>query len=408
MKILLVHKCFYYKGGAEMFLFEVARVLIEHGHEVAFFSIKNKKNENTEWSNYFIDAPDFKNPNPIVKLKAFIKIPYNLEAKKTFSQLLNDFKPDIVHCFNIMTQISPSVMVAAREQGIPVVVSHNDYKHICPNYMLYYSGHVCEDCKDGRFYHCLKNKCAHGSFAYSLASTIESYVHKWMKVYEKNVTLHLFSCDYMAERTEEFWKRRINKRKLLNPIKISVKPPHNIQPEFGLYFGRLSEEKGVDVLLKALSIAKKVSFVIIGNGPDEVKLKQIAEKSNLTNVKFVGPKWGKELDYYLHRAKYVVVPSVWQENFPYVVLQAFGACKPVIGTKRGGIPEMITKDRGYLYDAYDYIELARLIDKLDSSPEDCRRLGASARNFVEKSFNDHVFYKNLEENYNLAIKLKNK
>ena len=405
MRVLLVHKCFYYKGGAEMFLFEVARVLRENGHEVAFFSNNDKNNEESEWSKYFIDAPDFKNPSPLVKLKALYNIPYNRHAKKVFSQLLDDFRPDVVHCFNIMTQISPSIIVAARKKNIPVVLSHLDYKHICPSYMLYYNGHICDDCKDGCYMHCIKNRCAHGSMAYSIASTIEAYVHKWMRIYEKNVTLHLFSCDFMAEKTEEFWGRKINKGKLLNPLKVPEKPTDNDDLEFGLYFGRLSEEKGVDVLLRALSFEKSVRFVIVGNGPDEDKLKQMASELGISNVEFVGPKWGKELDEYLSRAKYVVVPSVWQENYPYVILQAFAACKPVIGSKRGGIPEMVTEDRGLLYEADDYKMLAELMNKLDSSPALCRKMGLAARNFIDATFTDREFYKALEDNYKRAIKL---
>lgn len=403
MKILLVHKCFYYKGGAEVFFFEVARVLKEHGHQIAFFSVNDKENIQSEWSKYFIDAPNFKSSNPFIKFKALIQIPYNLSTKKSFEKLLNDFKPDIVHCFNIMTQISPSVMVAAHKRNIPILISHNDYKHICPNYKLYNNGHICDLCKDGHYYHCALTKCSHNSLSFSIASTIESYVHKWMKIYEKNTTIHLFACDYMAKETERFWKRHIKSGKVMNPFNVPPLPHQYKNGEFGLYFGRLIDEKGVDILLKALTIAKDLPFVIIGNGPEEEALKNFAKEHKLQNIKFVGPKWGKELDFYLHNAKYVVCPSMWQENFPYVILQAFAACKPVIGSKRGGIPEMITKDRGLIYEAEDYKELARLMKLLNDNPQKCKELGLSARTWVENNFNDNTFYESLINNYNMAL-----
>jgi len=405
MRILLVHKCFYYKGGAEVFFFEVARVLKERGHKVAFFSVNDKQNIESEWSKYFVDAPDFKNPNPLNKLEALAEIPYNVRIKKKFEKLLDYFKPDIVHCFNIMTHISPSIMVAAHERHIPVLISHNDYKHICPNYKLYNNGHVCDLCKDGHYYHCMMTKCCHNSMTFSFASTVEAYVHKWMKVYEKNVTVHLFACDYMAKETELFWKRPIVSGKVMNPFKVPALLSKIPKGEFGLYFGRLIDEKGVNVLLKALTFVKDLPFVIVGNGPEEDELRRIASDNNLKNVKFVGPKWGEELNEYLYKAKYVVCPSTWQENFPYVILQAFAACKPVIGSRRGGIPEMVTKDRGLVYEALDYKELASKMRELDNNPQMCKEMGQAGRKWVEGNFNDEVFYKSLIDNYNKALKI---
>lgn len=405
MKVLLAHKCFYYKGGAEVFFFEVARVLKEHGHEVAFFSINDEQNLESEWSKYFIDAPDFKSPGIMGKVKAMAEIPYSKRTKKAFEKLLDDFQPDIVHCFNIMTHISPSIMVAARERGIPVVINHNDYKHICPNYKLYHDGKACDACKNGNYMNCLKTKCAHGSLAFSFASTLEAYVHKWMKVYEKNVTLHLVSCNFMANVTEEFWKRKINKGILLNPFKVPAMPAEVKEGEYGLYFGRLVDEKGVDVLLKALTVAGDIPFVIVGNGPEEDTLKKMAADAGLKNVKFVGPKWGAELDEYLNNCRYVVSPSTWQENVSYVLLQSFAACKPVIGSRRGGTPELVTADRGLVYEAEDYQALAACMKELNADPARCKQMGMAAREYVEKTFNDVEFYKALEDAYRRALEL---
>lgn len=404
MKILLVHKFFNFNGGADVFFFEVGRVLKENGHEVACFSTKSDNNEPSEWSKYFVDAPDFKSGNPLTKLKALMSIPYNLGTKKAFEKLLNDFQPDLIHCFNIMTQISPSILVAAKERNIPVVISLNDYKHICPNYKLFHHGKICEDCKNGSYIHCFLNKCAHDSAAFSLASTIESYVHKWMNVYMKNISLFLFASDFMAEKTEEFWKVKLNRGKLMNPYKVPASPDFTKKGEYGLYFGRLIDEKGVDVLLKALAEAGDIPFVIVGNGPEENQLKEIAEEAGLKNVQFVGPKWGTELDEYLNNCKYVVCPSTWHENFPYVILQAFAAGKPVIGTLRGGIPEMVTADRGSLYEAQDYKALSKLMKEYDRDDEGCKKKGKAARKYVEDTFNDIEFYKAIVDNYERVLK----
>lgn len=403
MRILLVHKFFNYNGGADVFFFEVGRVLKEHGHDVAYFSTLSEKNQVSEWSKYFIEAPDFKSGNFLKKLKALYKIPYNKDAKKRFAELLEDFKPDLIHCFNIMTQISPSILFVAKEKNIPVVISLNDYKHICPCYKLFHHGKICEDCRNGRFYNCTIHKCSHNSVAFSLASTIESYVHYWMKVYDQ-ITLFLFASDFMAEKTESFWGKKLNRGKLMNPFNVPPKPEYK-DGEYGLYFGRLIDEKGVDVLMEAIEESPKIPFVIIGNGPEEKKLLEYTKQKKIENVKFVGPKWGKELNEYLDNCRFVVVPSTWHENFPYVILQAFAAGKPVIGARRGGIPEMITEDRGYLYEAKDHKALADCMDLLWNNPSDCIEKGQLGRLYVEETFKDENFYSDIKINYNRAFEL---
>ena len=404
MKILLVHKFFHYNGGADVFFFEVGRVLREHGHEVAFFSTKSEKNLPTEWASYFVEAPDFKSPDPLKRLGAFASIPYSRSSKKAFARLLDDFRPDLIHCFNIMTQISPSILDPAEERGIPVVMSLNDYKHICPCYKLYHDGKVCEDCRGGKYINCLKNRCAHGSLAYSFASTWESYVHTWRKVYEK-VTLFTCASDFMVEKTESFWGKKIHWRKLLNPFKITA-PLDPQDGEFGLYFGRLIDEKGVDILLRALDKAREVPFVIVGNGPEEQALLEFKRERGLDNVVFAGPKWEDELREYLQKARFIVVPSIWHENFPYVILQAFAAGKPVLGTRRGGIPELVTEDRGCLYEASDVDGLASSLVRLWNDPGMCRKMGAAGRKYIEMEFSDEKFYESVRDSYNKAFELK--
>jgi glycosyltransferase involved in cell wall biosynthesis len=157
--------------------------------------------------------------------------------------------------------------------------------------------------------------------------------------------------------------------------------------------------------LKALALVKDIPFVIIGNGPDEEYLKQMSQELGLDHVRFVGPKWGSELDGYLSKARFVVVPSLWQETFPYVILQAFAACKPVIGTKRGGIPEMIGEDRGLLYEATDEKKLSELIKKMSESETMRKEMGVAARNYIEENFNDEAFYSMLKSNYDRALSL---
>lgn len=405
MKVLLVHKFYKYNGGADVFFFETGRILNENGNEVAYFSTQDPENLPTNYSSYFIKAPNFKDGNIFLKIKELIKITYNFEAKKQFKKLLDDFRPDIIHVFNIITHISPSILDVAHKNNIPVVISCNDYKHICPNYKLFHHGKVCEDCKGGKFYKCILNKCSHDSTIYSIASAVESYTHQALNIYKKNIALFLFASDFMAHKTEQFWGKGFKWGKLLNPFKILELPNLNQKGKYGLYFGRLIDEKGVDILIKALKNCKDIPFKIIGDGPDFEKLKQYTQDNGLTKVEFTGAIWGKKLDEIISNSKFVVVPSIWHENFPYVILQAFAAGKPVIGSNRGGIPELVIEnERGLLYDAEKPLELSEKISILFYNDGNCFRMGNNARKFIEETFSDELFYKSLMYNYSTILK----
>jgi len=160
IKILLVHKYFRPTGGAEVFFFEVGRILKENGHEVAYLSTHHDSNKESDYHNFFIHEPSFHSENIITKLKALPKVIYNREAKKQIQRLIDVFQPDLVHLFGIFTQISTSILDITFIKKIPVLMSCNDYKHICPNYMLYYNGNICNDCETGNYFNAIKNKTA--------------------------------------------------------------------------------------------------------------------------------------------------------------------------------------------------------------------------------------------------------
>jgi glycosyltransferase involved in cell wall biosynthesis len=405
MKILLTHKFFKYTGGADVFFLEVGRVLEENGHEVAYFSTIDDESLPTPYAKYFIKAPDFKSKKFFNRALSFLEIPYNLKAKKNFSHLIDDFKPDIIHAFGIATHISPSIFDAAKKRGIPIVWSLNDYKHICPNYKLFQHGKICEECKGNKFYNCVINKCSHDSFIYSMASAIESYVHSTLNIFRKNVDLFLFASDFMALKTQDFWGESTFKwNKLLNPFKIPVTVPKEEIGSYGLFFGRLIDEKGVDIFIEAIKYMPTLPFKIIGDGPDLVKLQRLAEKYNLKNIEFLGSMWGEELDKVLYNSRFVVVPSIWHENFPYVILQAFAAAKPVIGSDKGGIPELVAhQQRGLIYEAENSEKLADTIINLWHDQTSILEYGANARKYVVDNFNDLSFYKSLISNYKQVL-----
>jgi glycosyltransferase involved in cell wall biosynthesis len=298
-------------------------------------------------------------------------------------------------------KLTPSILDAARAAGVPVVMSCNDYKHICPNYKLYHHGQVCEECKGGRFYRAIVNRCCHNSTAYSIASAVEAYTHKLMGIYRKNVHTFLFASEFMAHKTEEFWgKDSFRWRKLRNPFDSTKFKAKYATDGPVLYFGRLVDEKGVDVLIRAAMLLPECSFRIVGDGPELGNLKKLAAESGLKNVEFAGARWGEAMDSELAACRFVVVPSIWHENFPYVINQAFAFGKPVIGSNRGGIPELVQHGkRGLIYDAADPEALADAIRELYLAPDKVDTMGREAKEFANREFNDDNFCRALEDIY---------
>ena len=151
MKVLLAHNYISVRGGAEVFYHEVGRTLAEAGHQVAYFSPLEEGNEN-EWKDYFPPEVRYDQDNLVRRVGRIGSMIYNRTAKEEFARLIRDFKPDLIHAFSIYVRLTPAILDAARKAKIPVVMSCNDYKHICPNYKLYQHGRSCEECKGGRFY----------------------------------------------------------------------------------------------------------------------------------------------------------------------------------------------------------------------------------------------------------------
>lgn len=401
MRILLTHNNFVVTGGAEVFFHEVGRVLAAQGHQIAYMCAQDEKAD-SPWKDYFSPVASYDQGSLVSKALSYPKLVYNRSAKQAMARLIADFKPDIVHAFAIYVQLTPSILDAAREAGVPVVMSCNDYKHICPNYKLYHHGKPCEECKGGKFYRAIVNRCSHDSLVYSVASSVEAYSHNSLNIYRKNVHTFLFASEFMAHKTEEFWgKGNFRWSMLRNPYEAKAhRAPKNLG-EYALYFGRIIDEKGVNILLEAAALARDVPLVVVGDGPDLAMLKQQADAQCLTHVRFVGAKWGGELDQILRDARFVVVPSLWHENFPYVILQAFAMGKPVIGSNRGGITELVAHgERGLVYEACDANALADAMRTLMTDSVRTRGMSVAAKRYANIEFNDSKFYADIMNIYN--------
>ena len=218
MKILQVNQFYYLRGGAERYFLDLTEALRREGHEVAVFSMQHPKNQATPWSRYFISRISFNEMDLRYALKAPGRVIYSLEAKRKFSQLLDDFQPDVIHIHNIYHHLSPSLLTVAKKRKIPVVMHLHDYKMICPNQSLFTKGAYCERCRDEKFYHCLLNKCLKGSLPGSALATVEMYLHHSVfRIYEKNIDCFIAPSRFMKDTMVRFGQKAEKIRVIYNP-----------------------------------------------------------------------------------------------------------------------------------------------------------------------------------------------
>ena len=410
MKVLLVHKFYRKLSGAEMYFHDVVRILKANQHTVKIyttnFNAEGGIDEKvTDSEVVYGTAVDYLRGGAISKMMRLPQIIYSDKNKEEFAALLKEFKPDVVHVFAIYVTISPSILDACREAGTPVVMSCNDYKHICTNYRLYHHGHICTDCKGNRFYKAITNNCCKHSIAFSIASSIEAYAYERKNIFRKNVSVFSFESKFMLNITKEFWGSETHRSYLLGkPFDATQYDAHPDADDYLLYIGRLSDEKGVDVLLKAMALVPEAKLRIVGTGYYIDYLKDLSVKLKVTNVTFEGSKWGDEAKDFIRRSRFVVIPSLWHENFPYVITECFALGKAIIGSNRGGIPEnIISGETGYVYDADNHEQLADFIRILWREKAEAVSMGMKAKKLADEAFNDSVFHKKLMGLYDLAL-----
>jgi glycosyltransferase involved in cell wall biosynthesis len=399
MKILLVNKFYYPKRGAEKYFLFLEQLLRERGHEVRVFAMESNKNLSSPDAKYFSPEIDLHTKSLLGKIRGAKSIIYNHVAKKIFSQLLTDFQPDIIHAHNIYHQISPSILDAARKMKVPVVMHLHDYKLICPNYKLYSKGKYCKKCINGNYWQCTKNLCVDNSFIKSFWSSLEMTVHhKILKIYEKGVTLFIAPSKFMKNIcVEAGWsENKFIVLENISPIKKSAGLP---LADYLLYFGALEEEKGIDVLIKAM-IGTDKQIKIAGEGSYKEKLMKLS-KENHVKVDFLGKLEGKDLDILIEQALAVVIPSRWPENMPLAAIEAMSAGKTIIASDIGGLSELIEdKKNGYLFPVNDNQKLKEII--LSFKKEKVIEIGqAAAKSRADKNIDWH--YKELIKIYEKLI-----
>ncbi len=405
MNILQVNKFHQSWGGANRYYMELSRILEERGNRVISFSMKEDSNEPSRYSDYFVEHIDLNNPDGLLsRIRCFLRVTYSLDARKKIRKLIGDHRPEIAHIHNIYHQISPSILPVLKNSGIPVVMTAHDYKLVCPNNTLFDGSNICEKCLGGKSYQVMLNRCHNSSFSKGLTLAIEAYLHSLLRSYTECVDTIITPSSFMRNIFITFG---------VNPDKI-VFIPNFVDPipdKFGdeeddyiLYFGRLSIEKGLRTLISAMQRYPGTRLILAGDGPEREGLEKLSGVLNLTNVQFIGQKNSQETEQLVKNSMFTVITSIWYENCPLSVLESMAQGKPVIGSRIGGIPDLIEDGKdGLLFNSNDVEDLCEKIGTILDDSDYRRELGRNAYLKVKQHFNSEVHYQGISSVYKELI-----
>ena len=401
MRVLLVNKFHWNKGGSEKYYFELGELLKQHGHEVAYFSMKDEKNIKTENKEYFVPKFDLNNSS---KLKA-LDVIYNKENEKIMEKALDEFKPDVVHLNNFQRQLSASIIKPIKKRNIPIVFTAHDVQAICPAItMMDNDKNPCELCMKGKYINCIKKSCNKGSKLKSALGAIEGYYYRNHKIYTDKI-------DYIITPSEFYRTKFIEDG--INPNKIQAihnsieMNDYNVETQddgYALYFGRLSKEKGILNLINAFAKCNKGNLYIAGEGPEKEKIEKIIKENSLEDrVKLLGFLDKEQMTDVTRKCKFVVVPSIWYENCPYSVLETLAIGKPIIGSNMGGIPELvIDNENGFIYNTVD--ELTEKMNVLFENEDLVKQFSKKSKELAKQNYDREVYYNKLKQIYDKVIK----
>lgn len=405
MKILLINKFLFSKGGAETSMLTTGKILAAHDHEVVYWGMEHPENPFYPFADLFVSFVDYEDcAGLFFKTKTALNILYSFEARKKMAALIDRIKPDLVHLNNFYHQISPSILGVIKKFNIPTVMTMHDYKMVCPAYRMLVNGNSCERCKGGRFYNCGINRCTKENLLKSLVNVAEMYLHVGiLHIYDK-IDLYISPSRFLKNKVQEMGlKGKVVY--LPNCVDIeSFNPAYEWQEQSIVYVGRLSHEKGVRTLINAVKDIDNIQLKIIGDGPIKTDLKRQVESEQINNVLFCGYKTGRYLHDEIRNAMFLVIPSEWYENNPLSVIEAFALGKPVVGARIGGIPELVQDwETGLTYTSGDSHDLNEKIELLLTHSHIIHEMGKKAREYVEKKLNAESHYEQLMKVYKKAL-----
>jgi len=416
--ILLVNYRYFISGGSERYLFNFSEVLEKNGHTVIPFSVKHPKNVTSSYSKYFLSSLTNdenciffsqirKNPKTLSRL--FDRNLYSIEAKTKMKQIMEKYDINVAYLLHFFRWISPSIIQELSKNKIPIIVRISDFQYICPGTYLLRRGKICELCIKGNLWHSVKNRCVQNSYFYSFVHYISTILYKKMNIMDK---IDAFICPSLFT-LEKMVQGGFPREKLFHiPTFINSKiiSPDFKTGEYILYFGTVSPEKGISVLIDAFKKLRRENsrirtpLFIVGKlyRYESTKFRETIYLNKTNGIKYFDEQKKGNLNKLIKNSAFVVVPSIWYDNFPNVILESFSLGKAVVGSRIGSIPELVKHgETGMLFEPGDSDDLAKKMMWMLSHSNQCEKMGEKARKLVEAQYNAELHYKRVMQVFRL-------
>lgn len=352
MNILEINKFYYLRRGAERHMLDVIRLFESQRHRVAVFAMHHSRNIPSSWERFFVSAVGYTAEDSTVwqHIVGIGRIFWSFEARRKIRQLLKEFQPDIVHIHNIYHQISPSILFPLKQSGATIVMTVHDYALISPDKDTYYD-HIGQHYWKFLFvkkYSLIKR----------LLLILKMYFERFSGVYCKTVDVFIAPSRLVRQ---TLIRSGVDAHKIvviphfiaLQSTTLSITAEKKRQRPYALYFGSISEEKGVTDLVHIFDQLQK-PLVIAGSLESGLVLPQSDW------VEYVGQQSRDELEKLIVRASCVVSASRLPETFGLIALETLSFGKPFFGLNRGALSEIIINNQnGFLVE--DTMRLQKML-----------------------------------------------
>lgn len=424
MRIALVNYRYFISGGPERYYFNIKEILEKNGHEVIPFSVKSSRNLPNDYERYFLDIVDdevyfaqAKKKTPKMILKSFTRMFYSFEAKKKMRQLIREQKPDLVYVMQMHNKISPSIVDAARAEGVPVIHRISDFQYMCPNALFYNDKvGVCEECLKGNRMACVKNRCVLNSPVYSGIKMMAKWLHDVMKVH-KRIDAFVVPSEFTYEKLHEYGIPYEKLNHIPTFFNLKERDPQVEYKPFVLFVGRIEKQKGLMTLVNAFeTLPYELKIIGFSNDGYEDELKQYlgTEDNGATygknrNIEFLGKKSFEEIVPYLKTCLCTTVPSEWYDNFPNALIESYAFKKAVIATDFGSLQYMVKDgETGLKFKYGDLDDFREKIRWMFEHKDEANAMGEAGYKLVETAYSPEAHYEALMRLMELVIGNKKK
>ncbi len=342
---------------------------------------------------------------PLVdKVAVPLRVPWNRAARVELAALLAAERPDVVHVHNTFPLISPAILDACAEAGVPVVATLHNYGQVCPPGTFFRDGRPCTDCAGRVPLPAVRHGCYRGSRLATVPLAVSTAVNRrrWWTLVARMFCLSGAQRDVLVGAGVPAARLVVKPNIVVDPQRPRTGPGEHV-----LYVGRLTEEKGVRVLMTAWDRVRtrgrvSVPLVIAGTGPlaDDV----VRWAGGRTDVRCLGLQTRDECAELMSRAAVVVTPSAWMETFGLVVVEAMAAGVPVVAAAHGALGELVADGvTGLLHRPGDAGSLADRIERVLADADRNRSLGEAGRRAYQAGYAPSVGLARLVAEYTEVI-----